>query len=338
MDYSRILFVIVLLLSFSVSYSCTRILYVTENNDVIVGNNMDWHESMPTKLLCYPRELNRNGQVLNNTLHWKSKYGSVVTVAYNRIATNGMNEAGFAAHVLSFPESNYGSRDEKINGLSIAMWVQFYLDNFSTVGEAIHYSQQNQFQIITDKDTITNKKIGLHLAIEDATGDSAIIEYTNGKAHIYHNKHYLVVTNGPSYNKAIEMSKEYAGFGGHKPLPGTTQTFSRFIRALFYVNHLPKTRSTNKAIFDLLSVLDNVSQPVGTISPERATDTATVWKSIADLSHLIYYFRASDDFNTMWIALNKLNFLPGSPVLSLDLRRHDLSGDMTQALTSNVVQ
>lgn len=338
MHYNRILLVIVLLLSFPVSYSCTRILYVTANNDVIVGNNMDWHESMPTKLLCYPRELSRNGQVPNHTLQWKSKYGSVVSIAYNKIATNGMNENGFAAHVLSFPESNYGLRDEKVYGLSIAMWVQFYLDNFSTVEEAVHYSQQNQFQIVTDKDPITNKTIGLHLAIEDASGDSAIIEYINGEARIYHNKHYLVVTNGPSYNKAMEMSKEYTGLGGQKPLPGTTQSFSRFIRALFYVNHLPKTMSTNKAIFDLLSVLDNVSQPAGTISTGRVTDTTTVWKSIADLSHLTYYFRSSDDFNTIWISLNKLNFLPGSPILSLDLSRHDLIGDMTQSLTSNVIQ
>ena len=60
----------------------------------------------------------------------------------------------------------------------------------------------------------------LHLVIEDATGDSAVIEYIDGKAKIYHGREYTVATNSPTFDKQIEHLKEYKMFGGEKPLPG----------------------------------------------------------------------------------------------------------------------
>jgi len=40
-------------------------------------------------------------------------------------------------------------------------------------------------------------KANFHLAIEDASGDSAIVEYIGGKRVVHHGRQYSVMTNDP---------------------------------------------------------------------------------------------------------------------------------------------
>ena len=98
-----------------------------------------------------------------------------------------------AANLLWLNESDYGKRDEKLPGVSIALWAQYVLDNYSTVAEAVQDAREHNYQIVaatvpmyipTQGTTITSAS--LHLALADKTGDSAIIEYINGKPVIYH--------------------------------------------------------------------------------------------------------------------------------------------------------
>lgn len=325
----HILFVTLSLFFVNICYSCTRILCVKPNQAVLVGNTMDWHEDMRTNLWIYPQGLTRNGMTSAPSIQWTSKYGSIVATAYDKATTNGMNERGFAAHILNLPGTDYGIHSKNKAGLSVLLWAQFFLDNFETVEEAVHYHQQNHFQIVSYTDPTTKQPVALHLAIEDASGDSAIIEYTNGVANVFHSKKYTIVTNEPSYDKMLASLDNESNFGESNPLPGTTSSIDRFTRARFYTKHLPDSTSTIEAIFNLLSVLENISQPAGTASSERTTISTTIWKSVSDLSHRVYYFHSSQHLNMIWVPLDKLNFVPGAPILKLDLTNPNLSGEVT---------
>ena len=48
-----------------------------------------------------------------------------------------MNEKGFSANMLWLAESEFGKRDETRPGLCVSQWLQFCLDNFATVDEAV---------------------------------------------------------------------------------------------------------------------------------------------------------------------------------------------------------
>lgn len=314
----------------SIALSCTRVLYAKPEQAVLVGNNMDWFEDMKTNLMVYPEGMERDGKLSGNVLKWTSKYGSIVATAYDSISTNGMNEKGFAAHLLALDQSDYGNRDEKMPGMLILMWAQFYLDNFQTVDEAIQYTQSHPYQIVTYVDPRINKKLDLHLALEDAKGDSAIIEFVNGTSQIYHSKEYTVLTNEPTFDQQLTNLKNYAGFGGDKPLPGTTLPQDRFVRASYYVEHLPKANSTQESVLQLLSVMQNAGQPYGVMSPERKRLSTTMWRTISDLTHHTYYFTSTMSFNMFWVNLDKLTLRPGSAILKLDLVNHpDYAGDVT---------
>lgn len=89
----------------------------------------------------------RNGLAETNPLRWTSKYGSVIITAYDVGTADGINEKGLAGHLLYLPETSVGDRDETVPGLSMSMWVQYYLDQFATVKEAVKSFESRPFQL-----------------------------------------------------------------------------------------------------------------------------------------------------------------------------------------------
>ena len=120
---------------------CTRLLWTTEGQPVLVARNMDWTERMGTKLYAMPRGIERQGMTPTNPMKWTSKYGSVVGAIWNAASADGMNEAGLVANLLYLAESNYGDRDAALAGLSVSVWAQYYLDNFATVADAVEAAE-----------------------------------------------------------------------------------------------------------------------------------------------------------------------------------------------------
>lgn len=316
------------------SLACTRILLNKHHDAILVGRTMDWSdEEMNTKFFVYPRGMLRKGSNSGNTLQWQSKYGSIVTTAYDNYTTDGMNEKGLAAHILSLKESDYGTRNEALPSLSLMMWAQFYLDNFSTVDEAVNYTKQTAFQILPFYLPKLQHWIKLHLALEDASGDSVIIEYIKGEVHIYHHASYKVLTNSPTYDKHLKYLQAYQSKqtdSDDHPLPGTTNSPDRFIRAHFYSTRMPRTAKTREAISQMQSVINNVAQPYGKETVQRDDISPTLWRVISDLTNKVYYFNLSTHLNTIWITLNKFNLQPGSSVMEYSpSENEDIAGDIS---------
>lgn len=309
-----------------ISAACTRIVITDKQQGVMVGRTMDWSDkNMNTHLLVYPQGQVRKGGENGLTLDWIAKYGSIVATAYEDYTTDGMNEKGLAAHILWLDESDYGVRDEKLPGLSVMLWTQFYLDNFATVAEAVRFTETTAFQLLPFYHEGVKKWIKLHLALEDSKGDSAIIEYIDGKPHIYHHPSYTVLTNSPTYDKHLKSISD-------QPLPGTTDSDHRFARATFYSTRMPSAKSTRMQIAYMQSVINNVAQPYGVKTPERHDVSPTLWRVITDLTNGVYYFYSSTSLNMIYTSLKKFNLRPGSPVMRLDLVKYpDLAGEVTTA-------
>lgn len=309
--------------------ACTRVLYAPNPQTVLVGNNMDWMEDMPTNLYVLPAGLSHVSHVAEHPVKWTSKYGSLVAVSYEVAASNGVNEKGLAAHLLALRSSGYGARDTTKPGLLNIEWAQFYLDNFNSVAEAVRFTQIHPLQLVAGVVPAVGE-IKLHLALDDASGDSAIIEYVDGKAQIYHGRDKTVLTNDPTYDQQVVNLNKYQGFGGDNPLPGTTYAGDRFVRASFYLSHLPEFKTTRDAVFGVFSVLQNAGQPIGTVSPERPLYGYSNWRTVTDLVHRIYYFNSTSSFGIHWTDLTKFNLQAGAPVMKLDLvNGGDLMGEVT---------
>lgn len=328
---SRYKFLFLLILIFShlqIATACSRILWKDSNQHVLVGRNMGWYEDMKTTLIVYPRGINHIGSMDANPLRWTSKYGSIVAAVYDSFTSDGMNEAGLAAHILWLDETNYGKREENLPGLSVALWMQFCLDNFKSVAEFVDYTERNGYQVLPYYHQETKKWAQLHLAIEDESGDSAIIEYVNGKPQIYHNRDYIVLTNSPAYDLQLKNLSQYSGFGGDKPLPGTASSEDRFVRSAYYTLYAPKLTTSSENFFALLAALANTS------SPYEQSDYGierTVWRTISDLSDRVYYYNSTTSMNIIWSSLKNFHLEAGSPIMKLDLiHQTNLVGDVSK--------
>lgn len=271
-----------------------------------------------TNLWKYPRGIQRADGV-KGKLTWTSKYGSIVATAFDLIATDGMNEEGFAGHILWLAESEYGTPKPTATQLSQAVWLQYYLDNFATVEEAVAWTKKTHVQIAQLFDPTGHLVPTLHLAINDATGDSAIIEYTDGKPSVYHSRDYKVMTNSPTYDKQLELVKQIEGLGGDQPLPGSTLASDRFARASFYVEHQVQPKTQLDAIAAMFSMIRNAAQPFRTPEPGKPDASQTIWQVVLDLTNKRYVFESTTRPNIVWVDFDEVSFAEGSKVLKLDL-------------------
>lgn len=280
-------------LYFNQAFPCSRLLIAENQNIVMVGRNMDWYEEMDTALVFYPRNLERSGdEPLHKTdadwLSWTSRYASIVATGYEDLTTDGLNEMGFAAHILWLEDTDFGDPDTTKPWLSLTQWTQYYLDNFATVAEAVQYTLDHPFDVIPFYHETTGQWGKLHLALDDASGDSAILEYLEGRLQIQHSKNTIAVTNEPSYEEQLKNLKQYKHFGGLKPLPGLCNSEERFVRASYFAALLPQFLPSDELFTALLSILNNIAQPYS--AGER-----TIWRTISDLTNKVYYFQSTSD-------------------------------------------
>jgi choloylglycine hydrolase len=314
--------------------ACTRVIWASPDNQVLVGRTQDWTEKAGSAFRVYPRGIDRTGAVAENPHSWTSKYGSIVISAYDMGTHEGVNERGVSAHALYLAvENSFGERDPAREAIGIMQWVQYYLDNFATVAEAVEAQKSFAFQI--EPLILPNGYPTLvHVSLSDKTGDSAVIEYIDGKARIYHDRRFTVMTNEPTYDKQIENLKQYRTFGGDKPLPGERTPSDRFVRAAYYAGGLPKPASRGEAAAYMFSVIRNISVPFGLGDPDRPNVASTIFRTVQDLTGGRYYFESTYAPNVVWIDYGGIDFSAGRPEMELKVEQEifTLNGDVTGRL------
>ena len=298
---------------------CTRVIWPDAAGAVLVGRNMDFHKDLMTNLWTQPRGISRDDGV-EGELTWTSKYGSVIAAAFDIISVDGINEAGLAGHVLWLAESTYGEHDKSRPALSQAVWLQYFLDNFATVADAVQWVEDTNVQVIQMPDPTGGNPPTIHLALDDATGDSAIIEYIDGKPRVYHDSSFRVMTNSPTYDKQVELLRRWEGLGGDQPLPGDTEAEHRFARAAYYSGRLPQPKSKVEAIAGMFSVIRNAAQPFRLPDPGKPDASQTIWQTVTDLTNKRFVFESTTRPNIVWVDLEDLDFAEDSPQLKLDLQ------------------
>jgi len=288
--------------------ACTRLVYLGPNDNIITARSMDWKTDIGTNLWILPRGAERTGETGPNSIAWTSKYGSVVATAYDIATTDGVNEKGLMANLLWLVESEYPAFDGTEPGLAVSLWAQYVLDNFATVAEAVAALEQQPFVLVTDRMPGEDRMATVHLSLSDATGDSAIFEYIDGKQVIHHGSQYQVMTNSPTYGEQLALNSYWQEVGGTVFLPGTNRASDRFARASFYVNAIPKDEDPNRALASVVSVIRNTSVPFGITTPDQPNISSTRWRTIVDHKRRLYVFESALTPNTFWVDLKTVDF------------------------------
>ncbi|CAI1211097.1 Penicillin acylase precursor [Serratia proteamaculans] len=342
--------------------ACTRILW----NDapagptgVLVGRTMDWPTSTDPVLTFFPRGSQHNGGMLgpmaviaqaDNPVTWSAKFASLVTTIYGVGAADGVNEKGLAAHLLYLNDTNMEPRAPAKPGLQVGLWAQYVLDNAATVDEAL--AALDKVQVVMA--TVTGPqgrpiKGTVHLIMEDAGGDSALIEYIDGKKVVHHNRDVRVVTNDPPYEQQMttlrtmleDMTKrgeDVAHPNSSTPLPGNVSPMDRLVRASYFLHLMPPPKDEHEGIASMLAIARNVSVPFGAPYKPQAGLAVynTEYRTAISLKDRRYFFELTTQPNVVWAALDKITTPAQGQVMQFNpysADNRDAAGDIASRFT-----
>lgn len=313
--------------------ACSRILWNDNGLGIFVSRTMDWPESTEPVLTVLPRGMERDGGLVgderlisDNPAKWTSEYGSIVTTVYGVGTVDGFNEKGLAVHLLYLSATDLPERDASKPGLQIALWGQYVLDNAATVSEAL--TELEKVQVVMAE--VHGHKGTLHLVMEDATGDSAVIEYIDGKAVVHHGSDYRIVTNDPAYDEQLALlaQMDFSEPSSNTPLPGNVKATDRFQRAAYFSAMLPEPENEQQAVAGVLAIARNVSVPFG--APYGGFGIYnTEYRTAINLSEGRYFFELTTSPNVVWADLGEFDLSEGAPVMTLDPNNISLAGDIT---------
>ena len=315
-------------------FACTRVLWNEGGPAILVGTNdglagidgTDPHRA-PARPQARRRQARREEPQRPHPMLWTSKYGSLVTTVYGLGAADGMNEHGLAVHMLYLNASDFGARDKALPGVHAGLWAQYALDNAASVPEALELLAKIQVLPVESHGHKTN----VHLALDDASGDSAIVEYIDGKPVVHHGRDYRVMTNDPSYDQQLDLLKaqDYSKPSSDTPLPGNVNPRDRFQRASYYLSMVPTPKTEREGVASMLAIMRNVSVPFG--APYKSFGVYnTEYRTVSDPTNKLYFFELTTSPNVIWTDLKGLDFRPGAPVRDLNPDSINLVGDVTR--------
>ncbi|QWT24783.1 linear amide C-N hydrolase [Subtercola sp. PAMC28395] len=300
---------------------CTRIFWNTNDVAKTVSRCMDWAVSDEPDLWFIPRGTPRDGGGNGSPHSWVSTYSSIVVSMWRQGTVDGINERGLGAHALYLdPEPTMFAEVDSRASVANTLWVQYLLDNFATVAEAIAAVDEVR---ISSK-LIRGQEMGVHIALEDASGDSAIIEPIGGRLVVHHGAEYTVMSNSPTMDAQLANRAKYAPFGGELPPPGDISSPDRFVRASYFLHYLPEPKTVSQAVAGVFHLIQNVAVPPGAPYQDGGV-YPTWWEAGADLTNGDYYFMSTMSPSLFWVSMAELR--DGREVLSLNPRDETLVGD-----------
>lgn len=300
--------------------ACTRAVYEGPNGRYLTGRTMDWKEDIGTNLWALPRGVARDGAAGPTSLRWTSRYGSLVATGYDIATADGLNEAGLMVNGQWMTESVYPKADGKTPTIAISIFGQYLLDQFATVAEAVAWLRAHPLLVLTGEVPGQPGRLAtMHFSLSDSSGDSAIVEWIDGRMVIHHDRAHRVMTNEPAFPEQLAITSYWREIGGVQFLPGTNRAADRFARASFYMDAVVKSDDPRVAAAATFSVMRNASVPLGITTPDRPNISSTRWRVVADHKDRLYYFESTVSPNIFWVDLKKLDFGPRAGVRKLDL-------------------
>ena len=136
-----------------------------------------------------------------------------------------MNEAGF--YIWEMNEASDYPQGDSLQKLSQMGWMQYLLDNCSTLDEALEMTKGIEIDGWT-----------WHYFLADASGNCASLAFVDGKMKINRNKNMPVkaLFNTP-YDREMEVARYYENFGGLYKVELDNPEVPRFVKADYLIKN-----------------------------------------------------------------------------------------------------
>jgi len=239
-------------------------------------------------------------------ISWISKYGSVTFNSEGLdFPDGGMNEKGLAIFEMSLGNTQY-KNDKSNPTLFMPLWIQYQLDNSTTLDE-----------VIRNAGDINLQGWSWHYFVTDADGNCAIIEFLKGEVIIHKNEDvtYPVLCN-TQYSRELERLKNYQGFGGEKKIRKLLPKAPRFVRAAKLLKEFDISTHVSPRDYAL------------ELLKEIKIKGWNKWSILVDVNNMTIYFHTNRNRKLRYFSFNNFDFSDEKPARLLDIHA-DLSGDVT---------
>jgi penicillin V acylase-like amidase (Ntn superfamily) len=241
-----------------------------------------------------------------SSFRWISRYGSVTFNVFGKDLTDGgMNEAGL--YIWEMSEDADYPKNDSLPKLDQTNWMQFVLDSYSTVEEAMRCASEVQIE-----------GWGWHYFVGDASGDCAAIAFIDGEIVVNRGETMPVpaLFNTP-YDRELELLKYYEGFGGlYEPDLGDNRV-PRFVKTAVMLRDHDEIQDAVDYGFEILDSLKVYDLPE--------------WSVVFDVRRRDVYFKTRINPAIKHFSMNNIDFSNRTDVLVLNMNI-DEGGDVLDQL------
>jgi penicillin V acylase-like amidase (Ntn superfamily) len=222
----------------------------------------------------------------------------------------GMNEAGLMLSTMALGDTENPAPDER-PPLNSPLWLQYLLDNFSTVEEVI--ASDSTVRITGSVD---------HFLVCDIAGECAAIEFLDGEMVVHTGDAMPVhaLTNTP-YAIALETWQSRTR---QQIIDSGNGSRLRFAIAA--------DRGTGFDPDGEMTAVDYAFETLEQVSDAHAPTSPTQWSIVFDPANLEIHFRTRDNPAIRHLALGGLDFSCKTPVLMHTIHATEPSGDISGEL------
>lgn len=246
---------------------------------------------------------------------------------------DGFNDQGLQVGLFFFPDfAEYATYDTAHAAVSLAPFefATWILSTCATVDEV-----RERVKGIRIVPTVL-KGLGisppLHTLVVDATGKSIVIEPRGGTL-VVHDNPVHVMTNSPPFDWHLTNLRQYIHLSNQetKPiklgalslgkigsgsgmvgLPGDITPPSRFVRAAYYVNMIPRPETVQQSLDTVMRLMSSFFITKGmVIEDAQPSEEFVQWQIFTDLKNKRLYFSTYDNLNIRMVDMKKLQLDSG---------------------------
>ena len=193
-----------------------------------------------------------------------------------------------------------------------------------------------------------------HYVVHDASGNSIVIEYVDGKLNVHDNPLGLM-SNTPAFDWHMTNLRNYVNFSltnvspvklgavtlkplgqgsGMLGLPGDFTPPSRFVRAAAFSQSVLPSATGEDAVIQAFHILNNFDIPKGAARDEKKDENGniladyTTWTSANDLKAKRFYFRTYDNSQIRMVDLTKMK-LDGKEITHISMKGKEVITEVT---------
>ncbi|USD62278.1 linear amide C-N hydrolase [Vibrio sp. SCSIO 43140] len=229
--------------------ACSRFTLDTPHG-VSTVRSLDWGEQLGNVAQVNPVGISNSSEApsYKNAMTWITKFHAISQMewdVFGGVASDAINSEGLAASLLYMYDSAEFIADYQDNGapaVSFLDVIRYITENYATTEEAVKAFNSNDWQIAW-KDGLHGTQHGLHISIQDKSGDIALLQLNKGgKMVVYRGdtkSDLRVMANSPlqqdhrAYVEKVNLDDIAA-----KGIPSSISSLDRNLRGLFNTQHI----------------------------------------------------------------------------------------------------